>query len=151
MHIKVLKTDKRNPDFLRLTYALDDALTALYGDVQKQFARHNRVDHVIAAVVIYADGEPAACGAYKELSPDTMELKRIFVRDENRRQGLSKRIVSELEEMGREHGYRHIVLETGVKQFAAISLYTKAGYTEIPNYGPYAGEKNSICMQKNIS
>jgi hypothetical protein len=42
------------------------------------------------------------------------------------------------------------VLETGTKQHEAIHLYINAGYSEIPNYGPYIGMENSICMKKMI-
>lgn len=30
----------------------------------------------------------------------------------------------------------------------AIALYTKVGYSNIPNYGVYMGMKNSVCMHK---
>ena len=77
-------------------------------------------------------------------------LKRIFVTKDNRRQGLSKLIVSRLEELGSSNGYKYAVLETGIKQIEAINLYKNTGYTIIENYGQYAENSNSVCMKKDL-
>ena len=56
----------------------------------------------------------------------------------------------ELENMIKMKGYSYILLETGAKQFEAISLYKSCGYGEIENYAPYVGNKNSVCMRKKM-
>ena len=43
------------------------------------------------------------------------------------------------------------VLETGVKQPEAITLYLKSGYIVVENYGPYKDFEESVCMQKNLA
>ncbi|USK35093.1 hypothetical protein LIT25_07110 [Bacillus sp. F19] len=58
---------------------------------------------------------------------------------------MSKLIIRELEK-----GYPYAVLETGTKQHEAIHLYKNAGYSKIPNYAPYIGKENSICMKKTL-
>lgn len=60
-------------------------------------------------------------------------------------------LLRQLEELAASEGYRFAVLETGRKQPEAISLYQKAGYEIIPNYGPYEGNTNSVCMKKILS
>lgn len=148
MSLKILKTDSTNIDFINLIKLLDDDLNERYGELQKQYNEYNKVDTIKDVIIIYRDDEPVACGAFKEYAPNTIELKRIFVIKESRRQGLSKTIISELEQLGRSRGYKYSVLETGTKQHEAINLYKNSGYEVIQNYEPYAGNINSICMKK---
>lgn len=150
MDYQILKTDGKNVDFVKLTKLLDDDLNERYGQKQEQYNKYNKLDGINNAVVIYSDKVPIACGAFKKYDNETVELKRIFVVKENRRQGLSKIIVNKLEEAARTSGFRTAVLETGKNQPEAINLYKNAGYEVIQNYGQYAGNNNSVCMKKNL-
>jgi putative acetyltransferase len=47
-------------------------------------------------------------------------------------------------------GYSEVILETGILQHEAIRFYTKSGYKPIDNFGPYIGNRNSVCMMKNL-
>jgi ribosomal protein S18 acetylase RimI-like enzyme len=148
--LKTLNTDSKNKDFINLIELLDDDLNQRYGDLQKQFDKHNKLDYINDVVIIYKDEIPVACGALKEHNIDSIELKRIFVKNEYRRQGLSKIIVNELEKMGRSKGYTYALLETGIKQYEAINLYKNIGYITIQNFEPYIGNENSVCMKKDL-
>lgn len=150
MSLKILNTDGTDINFNKLTELLDYDLNERYGELQKQYDKHNKVDNINDVVVIYMDDIPVACGAFKEYNINSIELKRMFVKKENRRQGLSKLIINELEKRGKEKGYKYAVLETGSKQYEAINLYKNNGYKIIENYGPYVGNKNSICMKKDL-
>lgn len=150
MSLKILNTDGTDINFNKLTELLDYDLNERYGELQKQYDKHNKVDNINDVVVIYMDDIPVACGAFKEYNINSIELKRMFVKKENRRQGLSKLIINELEKRGKEKGYKYEVLETGSKQYEAINLYKNNGYKIIENYGPYVGNKNSICMKKDL-
>jgi GNAT superfamily N-acetyltransferase len=127
---------------------LDENLTERYGAMQKQYEQHNRVDYINDVVVLMKDTIPVACGALKECDETSVELKRIFVRTDQRRQGLAKLIVQELEKIAREKGVKYALLETGIKQIEAINLYKNNGFVTIENYGPYIGNVNSVCMRK---
>jgi len=148
MDLKILKTDSGNNDFISLTKLLDDDLNERYGELQKQYNKFNKVDFIRDVVIIYKDNMPVACGAFKEHDSNSIELKRIFVRKENRRQGLSKLILKKLEELGRNRGHMYALLETGIKQHEAINLYRNSGYEVIDNFEPYIGIFNSVCMKK---
>lgn len=150
MSLKILNIDGTDINFNKLTELLDYDLNERYGELQKQYDKHNKVDNINDVVVIYMDDIPVACGAFKEYNINSIELKRMFVKKENRRQGLSKLIINELEKRGKEKGYKYAVLETGSKQYEAINLYKNNGYKIIENYGPYVGNKNSICMKKDL-
>ena len=150
METRILETDRDNADFAALVALLDDDLNGRYGALQKQYDTHNRLDSIRQAVVVYVGGQPAACGAYKALSADAAELKRIFVRPDHRRQGLARLVLGRLERLAAGAGYRVARLETGIAQREAIALYQSAGYRPIENYGPYVGNTNSLCMEKPL-
>ncbi len=150
MNIKIIHTDSKNEDFIKLIKLLDDDLNGRYGELQKQYDKHNKVDYINDVVVIYDDEVPVACGGFKEHDSKSVELKRIFVKKENRRQGLSKKIINELEKLAQTKGYKYAVLETGKKQIEAINLYKNSGYEMIENYEPYVGNENSLCMKKEL-
>lgn len=92
--------------------------------------------------------EAVACGAFRPVSPQCVEMKRMFVSGSYRRRGYARAILRHLEDVARGRGYRGFVLETGVGQPEAIALYETAGYFKIPNYGHYAGNPNSVCFAK---
>lgn len=148
MGLEILRTDSQNLDFNMLIKLLDADLEERYGQLQKQYEKHNKVDYINDVVVIYKEKIPVACGAYKQYDSDTIELKRMFVIKEHRKQGLAKTIIKELEELAKSRGFKYAVLETGIKQHEAISLYKDIGYHITPNYGPYIGNSNSVCMRK---
>jgi ribosomal protein S18 acetylase RimI-like enzyme len=148
MDIELLITDNKNTDFIELTQLLDEDLWARYGDMQANYDKHNTIDYINEAIIIYKNKIPVACGAFKEYNPDSAEIKRIFVKKENRQQGLAKLIISKIEESIKKHGYKYSILETGQKQQEAISLYKNLGYEIIENYAPYVGDSNSVCMKK---
>ena len=78
------------------------------------------------------------------------ELKRLYVDDAARGQGVAAALLGAIEQHAREAGTRIIRLETGPKSFAAIALYEKLGYTRIPNFGQYVGDPHSYCMEKAL-
>ena len=90
------------------------------------------------------------CGCFKPYSANAVEIKRMYVKTENRGKGISKQILTELENWALELGFTHSILETGPKQPEAIGLYIKSGYSRIENFGQYAAMPNSICFSKTI-
>lgn len=150
MDIELFKTNSKSASFIELIQLLDKDLGERYGELQKQYDKHNKVDYINDVILIYKNKVPVACGAFKEYNNNSAEIKRIFVKKENRQQGLAKLIVSKLEELVKDKGYKYALLETGIKQHEAISLYKNIGYEVIENYEPYVGNTNSVCMKKTL-
>lgn len=78
------------------------------------------------------------------------ELKRMFVDDAARGQGLAGQLLDALEAHARDAGVTVIRLETGNRSDAAIALYEKRGYVRIPRFGEYVDSASSICMQLTL-
>lgn len=144
------RTNNQNPDFLYLIPLLDKDLRSRYQDLQDVYDQHNVIVNVDTVVIAYADRQAVGCGCFKQFSDSSVEIKRMFVKPEYRRQGISSAILNELEIWARESGYSDAVLETGDKQDEAIALYKKRGYVIIPNYPPYEAITTSICMKKQL-
>jgi putative acetyltransferase len=79
------------------------------------------------------------------------ELKRMVVSPNARGQGVATRLLQRMEADARAAGLRQIVLETGTLHTAAQALYTGCGFSPIPQFGQYIGEKYSYCMAKMLS
>ncbi|HUQ61021.1 GNAT family N-acetyltransferase [Lentzea sp.] len=103
-------------------------------------------------VIGYLDGVPVACGGWRvnDEIEGAAEIKRMYVVESARGQGLSRRVLAHLEATAREAGLRRMVLETGVRQPEAISLYTTGGYERIANFGVYSDHPDSRCYGKPL-
>ncbi len=148
--MEIKRTNSGDADFLSLVKLLDRELAEIDGDEHAFFAQFNKLDTSQHSVVAYMDGEPAGSGAFKEYEPGVAEIKRMYVKPEFRGKGISKNVLSALEAWAAELGYHTCILETGVRQPVAISLYQKAGYTSIPNYGQYEGLESSVSFKKEF-
>jgi putative acetyltransferase len=104
-----------------------------------------------AFLVVHCDGMPVGCGALRLLDRGVAELKRMYVMPPQRGIGLGRRLVAALEAEARTLGVRRLVLETGVRQTAALALYQATGFQPIPLYGEYClSPDTSICFGKDL-
>lgn len=146
IHIK--RTQSSDPDFQKLIKDLDRELAIRDGDEYAFFAQYNTLVNIQHVVLIMVDDTAVGCGAIKPYNEKTIEVKRMFVAEGHRSAGLATMILTELEKWATELGFRHCILETGIRQPEAIRLYTKNGYQSIPNYGQYEGVASSVCFEK---
>ena len=145
------RTPVDHPAAVALVRALDHDLWQRYPEEQALYAAFNKLPPTTRFVVAYQDGEAVGCGAFRPMEEGGMvELKRMFVREDQRGAGIGRAIVETLEAWAAEEGHRIMRLETGPRQPEAIALYEKLGYRRIPNYGPYADLTLSICMEKTL-
>ena len=148
--IKLIRTNSENSDFQMLVVSLDAELQIRDGAEHSFYAQFNKIDNLSEVVVAYLNEIAVGCGAIKPYSDQTAEVKRMFVKLENRGKGVAGKILAELETWAKELNFVECILETGFKQPEAIALYKKSGYEIIPNYGQYVGVENSVCMRKLI-
>jgi putative acetyltransferase len=147
---KLIRTNSDHPDFISLVRLLDADLAKRDGEEHSFYAQFNTIAKLKHVVVAYENTKAVGCGAIKEQSPTSMEVKRMYVLPENRKGGIATQVLTELEHWAHELGYPLCVLETGKRQPEAIELYKKNGYKVIPNYGQYIGIENSVCFEKQL-
>ena len=129
---------------------LDADLRHRNGDIMDIYDQHNIIEQNDTVVIAYLNDEPAGCGCFKPYDAESVEIKRMFVQSAARGNGISKLVLTELENWARELGLTFTVLETGSLQTEALALYNKAGYLPILQYGPYVGLPDSVCFKKQL-
>jgi putative acetyltransferase len=82
-------------------------------------------------------GAAVGCGGVA-LFPDFAEVKRMYVRDTARGQGVADAILARIEAEVRHAGLSVLRLETGNRQIAAMRLYARTGFRECAAFGAYA-------------
>ena len=143
-----VRTNSENEDFRNLVKELDTDLAIRDGAEHAFYAQYNKIDKIQYALVAYNNNLPVGCGAIKEFAPGAVEVKRMYVLPNLRKQGIASIILTALEQWAAELTYTKCVLETGKRQPEAIALYSKNGYTIIPNFGQYENVANSVCFEK---
>lgn len=146
----ILRTNSENPDFSKLTGKLDIELCKIYNTNPEDYEDFNRITDLHTVVVAYENGEAVACGCFKIFDEKTIEIKRMFVDDNQRGKGIASAMLAELETWARELGYTKSVLETGKGQPNAIRLYQKQGYHIIENYNGSDNLEISVCFAKTL-
>jgi GNAT superfamily N-acetyltransferase len=148
--ITLTRTNSENKDFISLVQLLNTYLKIMDGDEHAFYSQYNNIDVLKHVVLAYQDGAPVACGAFKALSDDTVEVKRMYTKEVLRGTGLASKILIELENWARELDFKTCILETGKRQKEAVSFYKKMNYSVISNYGQYLGIENSLCFKKEL-
>ena len=148
--IELKRTNSKDTDFQNLVEELVKDLAIRDGEDYSFYAQFNKIDAIKYVVIAYDYNKPIGCGAIKEYSDNTMEVKRMFVTLERRGQGIASLILRKLELWTKELNFKNCILETGKKQPEAIRLYSKNGYHIIPNYGQYKDVEISVCFEKKL-
>jgi putative acetyltransferase len=152
--IEIRRADIASPTVQQLISALNAELNDRYPEEGANFFRLD-ADEVAdgrgAFLVATMDGRAVGCGAVRRLEPKVAEIKRMYVAPEARGRGVGRHILVELEAEARRLGVQRLVLETGPRQPEAMTLYSRAGYVEIPLFGEYIGSEFSVCMAKDLS
>lgn len=152
MTVSIVPGDIASPAAQELIAALDDHLGSLYPpednflELPHEEVRDDRGTFLLALEGCRAVG----CGAVRKVSGTTGEIKRMYVAPPVRGQGIGTALLQALESWARDAGIHRLVLETGDTQMDAIALYERAGFTQIPCFGPYAAAPRSRCFGKDL-
>ena len=89
--INIIRTDSTNKAFQDLVFLLDADLKKRDGDEHTFYRQFNHINSIKHVVVAYKDKQPIACGAFKQYSDNTVEIKRMFVHSDHRARALRKK------------------------------------------------------------
>ena len=91
---------------------------------------------------LLAQREGQICGgvAYRRLSDDICEMKRLFVPDRFRGQGTGRRLCEAIVESAKHAGFRLMRLDTGTLLAEAIGMYQSIGFRVCAPYHLYPEE-----------
>lgn len=139
----ILSLVAKSDEYLRSLYPPEsnhaEPLEALVGEDSAFFAG-------------YLDKQLVACGAVKLVNDDTTygEIKRVFVKEEQRGKRLASAVMQHLEDYLTTKGVKVARLEAGPLQPEALGLYRKLGYVERGPFGLYRNDPLSVFMEKNL-
>lgn len=131
MELRKSSTEIKN----RIHECLQDYNRSYMNDYQ-DFSFHFEEDGIVIA------------GVVAESVSDTIEVSYLFVEESHRKKGLGRRLLSVLEETGRNAGMKRILLNT--YSFQAPGFYKKCGFEQIAEIDPCFGHHSQFYFVKNI-
>jgi putative acetyltransferase len=102
-----------------------------------------------ALLLAYSDKIAIGCVGIREIDMDTAELKRMFVQDKFKGNGIGRKLLALSIDVAQKLGYKRIRLDTLADMTQALNLYRSVGFYEIPAYrfNPIEG---AVYMEKKI-
>jgi putative acetyltransferase len=140
------------PDVIALIAELDAYQDTLYPPEARYALDLLSLKKSNVVFVVARDAKDTAlgCGAVV-VTEHFGELKRMYVRQENRGQGVAQQILKELEASAAKMECRELLLETGPYQPEALAFYKKQGYARRGPFGTYPDHPLSVFMGKSLA
>jgi putative acetyltransferase len=139
------------PEVIALVAELDAYQDSLY-PAEARYAldlASLKKSNVVFAVARDEQGTAVGCGAVV-LAETYGELKRMYVRQAYRSQGVAQQVLKELEASAAKLGINELCLETGPFQPEALAFYKKQGYERRGAFGGYPEHPLSVFMGKTL-
>ena len=149
--ISVATASPHEPDSLALLDLLSVTLAEITGsDGRASFDPADvEQDGAIFAIARDTAGKAVGCGAFRKLSGEVCEIKRMYAQPGTK--GVGAAVIAFLEEEAQKLGYTEAWLETRRVNTRAIRFYESHGYRRISNFGKYAGREEAVCFAKTLS
>jgi putative acetyltransferase len=78
--------------------------------------------------------------ALRDLGDRGVELKRMYLRPDQRGRGLGRQLLGVALDWARDHGMRAVRLDTSERMLAAQRLYEAYGFERVPGEAPRQGQ-----------
>lgn len=149
MEIREVPTN--HSDLLQLVKELDAFFVGKWGQqIAEGYQELHNLSQMAYALICYDNKKPVGCGCYKVIDRQTIEIKRMYVDERYRRQGIATMILQSLERKAFQEGFTIAELETGKDMQDNILMYEKYGYHLVENYGVFVGDDICVCMEKYL-
>ncbi|GAA1654520.1 GNAT family N-acetyltransferase [Actinoplanes couchii] len=101
---------------------------------------------------LYDEQQLLGCGALKQLTPTTGEIKSMRTATTAQRRGVASALLTHLIDEARHRGYTDLYLETGTDPYftPAHTLYTRFGFTPCPPFADYRPDPHSTHFTKAL-
>lgn len=147
-----------HPDAAALVEEVQGEYVARYGGRDETPIEPAYFEDPLGAFFVgYLHHDPVATGAWRRRhdvevagTRETAEVKRMYVAPRARGRGLARSMLAHLEATARAAGARAMVLETGLRQPEALTLYESSGYAQVPGFGYYKDAPLSRCLARSL-
>ena len=139
------------PDVIALIADLDAYQDTLYPAEARYALDLASLKQTNVIFVVARDGRGLAVGCGAVVITDSVgELKRVYVRPENRGQGVARSVLVALEASALRAACHELLLETGPYSQEALAFYNKLGYKKCGPFGAYPDHPLSVFMGKHL-
>ena len=143
-------TDEKDERFLNLVSELDKGYYERIGDELSKYDSYNEFKNPHVVLLAFDNGIAVACASYRLFDNDSVEFKRVYVKNEYRKRGIAYNMIIQLEKSVIESGFKYSYIVTGKNNQPAIKLYKKLNYELIYNFGQFKYDDRVICMKKEL-
>ena len=149
MHIALESPDQ--PEVIALIAELDAYQDTLYPPESRHALdlASLKQANIVFVVARNEDGQAIGCGAVV-VGEEYGELKRMYVRPQDRGAGVASQVLALLESTAISRGCKLFTLETGPSQPEALRLYGSFGYERRGPFGKYTNDPLSVFIQKRV-
>ena len=148
--IETILTDEKDVRFHRLVEELDSGYYKHIGDELDRYKQYNDFKKPHVVIILLDSDNPVACASYRQCSDDIVEFKRVYVKKQYRKRGIAFNLIKKLEKHAVKNNYRYSYIVTGKNNTAAIRLYEKLNYRQIPKFGQFKDDETVVCMKKEF-
>lgn len=152
MNIVYRWTNGADEVFHRFYMETEEFYSSIVGgrENREAFIPYNISESITDVLIAECDGVPAGCAGLKAYSDTEVEIKRVWVEPEYRKNHIANEMMELLEAKAALEGFSKAILQTRPQMEAAVSLYLKRGYVLIDNYPPYDRLEGAICFSKTL-
>lgn len=154
MNLEIRSANPDEPGIRPLIEALDAYQLSLYPAESNHLDSLDELGKSNVLFLCACDGDTVVgCAAAKVVEDAERygEIKRMYVAPAYRGQGLSRRLLRELEGCLLDRDVQIARLETGIRQPEALALYERTGYRKRTPFGNYTDDPWSVFMEKNLA
>jgi putative acetyltransferase len=151
MPIEVHIDDLRSPDVQSI---VAEHLSGMHGNSPLGHVHALAIDGLKAPGTTFwsawSGGRLCGCGALRQLTADSGEIKSMRTRAAYLRQGVGQAVLAEIMQTAQDRGYTRLYLETGTGAAfeAAHALYLRNGFAWCGAFGDYEATDFNVFMVK---
>jgi GNAT superfamily N-acetyltransferase len=157
-HITIRQVRTDHSDVTRLAAEVQAYYVTIYGERDSSPMDHEEFVAPSGAFFVgYDEQTPVMMGGWRFHDPiegydarRPAEIKRMYVVWTARGRGLARAMLARLEQTAGAAGADALILETGRNQPDAVALYRSSGYTDIAQFGYYAGSPLAVHLGKRL-
>ncbi len=142
--MNIVSMKSADKDAINLFSLHDDYMMDFLGDDKWCYTRYSEKENLENIWIMYSDASPIASIAYRRKDDGVGEVKRLYIVNEHRGRGLSKKLLKTVECYAKEQGCNTLFLDTRITLEPAVSVYRSFGFNIVFQQGLY------IQMEKNI-
>lgn len=142
--MKIVVMNSVDENILKLFSEHDNYMINFLGDDKCYYTRYCENENLERVWGVYVENSLAGRIAYRKKASGIGEVKRLFVKNEYRGKGMSKKLLWTVEHYAKEQGCHTLFLDTRITLEPAVSIYRAWGFDIVFQHGLY------IQMEKDL-